>query len=211
MERRTTRARRRRQSPAPTRHRLSADARAATRRAATPHCPDTIRSCTPPAGGPATRPRSRSQLQQLKPDDFVDERGAAAAREQEKKQQKISRVRGRQKPCHAALVDWASGLRLHTCWLGRRRRLNCVDRDVRLGDPSAAAIGRAARTATFDGMWFRTDASAANTIVSVPAISANICDGPDSSAHAPAYDEPMPPTRPTATAVPTPVARIAAG
>src|SRR6185436_12837602 len=75
----------------------------------------------------------------------------------------------------------------------------------------AAAIGRAARTATFDGMWLRTDASAANTIVSVPASSANNCEGPDSSAHAPAYDEPMPPTRPIATAVPTPVARIPAG
>jgi len=59
----------------------------------------------------------------------------------------------------------------------------------------AAAIGRAARTATFDGMWLRTDASAANTIVSVPASSANNCEGPDSSAHAPAYDEPMPPMR----------------
>src|SRR5688572_32593050 len=75
----------------------------------------------------------------------------------------------------------------------------------------AAATGRAARRATFEGMWFRTDASAANTTVSVPAINANICEGPDSSAHAPAYDEPTPPTRPIATAVPTPVARIPAG
>jgi hypothetical protein len=36
-------------------------------------------------------------------------------------------------------------------------------------------------------MWFRTDASAAKTTVRVPAINANICDGPPlSSAHAPA-------------------------
>src|SRR5262245_37335042 len=72
----------------------------------------------------------------------------------------------------------------------------------------AAATVRAARTGRFDGMWFRTDANAPNTMVSVAARSANICEGPNSSAHAPAYDEPMPPTRPIATAVPTPVARI---
>src|SRR5258705_10209718 len=60
-------------------------------------------------------------------------------------------------------------------------------------------------------MGFPMDGSAPNTTGSVPAIGGNIREGPDWRAHAPAYGEAPPRIRPTATAVPTPVARIPVG
>src|SRR5512132_2417451 len=61
-------------------------------------------------------------------------------------------------------------------------------------------------------MWFLTDANAANTSVIPTAINAKSCEAPpDSSAHDPAYGAATPPTRPKATAVPTPVPRMPVG
>src|SRR6185436_20627851 len=61
-------------------------------------------------------------------------------------------------------------------------------------------------------MWLLTDANAANTSVIPAAITAKSCEAPpDSSAHDPAYGAATPPTRPTATAVPTPVPRMPVG
>jgi len=57
----------------------------------------------------------------------------------------------------------------------------------------------------------RTEASATNTNDSVPAISMNMRDGPELSAHTPANAEATPPILPNESAVPTPVARMAAG
>src|SRR5438132_8598091 len=75
-----------------------------------------------------------------------------------------------------------------------------------------AAIDRTGRTIRRRGTWFRTDASAAKTTVIVPAMKRNISEGPPlSSAHAPAYGDTTPPMRPTATAVPMPVARMPVG
>ena len=71
----------------------------------------------------------------------------------------------------------------------------------------------AARALETRGIWLRTDASATNTTVIVPAISANSCDAPpDSSAHDPAYGaQRRRRCGRTATAVPTPVARMPVG
>src|SRR5213593_2465990 len=61
-------------------------------------------------------------------------------------------------------------------------------------------------------MWFRTDASAANTTVIVAAMIPKYFDAPpDSSAHEPSVGLTTPPIRPNATTVPTPVARIEVG
>src|SRR5262245_36180040 len=61
-------------------------------------------------------------------------------------------------------------------------------------------------------MWFLTAARDARTAVIPTAIRVNSCLGPPaSSAHAPAYGDTTPPTRPKATAVPTPVARMPVG